>query len=104
MEDTMELNANCNLTISDYDETEPAEMTNRVLEPHMEGLVEWYGYGSIAGLNARATYYTNADDDEIAADTGDFGSIDWDTRLSHVDIITDDHVVVVTIHNPDHEA
>ena len=100
----MKLNTNCNLTISDYEESDPAEMTNRVLDPHMEGLVEWYGYGSIAGLNARATYYTNADDDEIAADTGDFGSIDWDTRLSHVDIITDDNIVVVTIHNPDHEA
>ena len=100
----MDLNANCKLTVSDYEETEQAEMTGRALEPHMEGLVEWYGYGSAAGLNARATYYTNRDDNEIAADTGDFGSIDWDTRLSHVDIITDDNIVVVTINNPDHEA
>ena len=100
----MELNASCRLTVSDYEEVEQAEMTNRVLEPHMEGLTEWYGYGTVAGLDARAVYYTNSDDAGIAADTGDFGSIDWDTRLSHVDIITDDHVVVVTIHNPDHEA
>lgn len=100
----MKLNTNCNLTINDYEEIEPAEMTNRVLDPHMEWLVEWYGYGVIAGLAARATYYTNSDDDEIAADTGDLGSIDWDARLSHVDIITDDKVVVVTIRNPNHEV
>jgi len=100
----MELNASCRLTVSDYEEVEQAEMTNRVLEPHMEGLTEWYGYGTVAGLDARAVYYTNSDDAGIAADTGDFGSIDWGTRLSHVDIITDDHVVVVTIRNPGHEA
>ena len=105
-EETMvRANEHLQLDVTDYNETEQAEMTNRCLEGHQDGLVEWYGYGEVAGLRARATYLTTEGDEKIVEDNGgDWGGIDWDARLAYVDILTDDGVVVVTIDNPDHDT
>ena len=91
------------LTMADYDETDQAEETSRALPPHMEGLTEWYGYGTMAGLRARGVYFTDqADADNVDDNGGDWGAVNWAARLSHVDIVTDDGVVLVTVHNRDH--
>ena len=101
----IKVNEHLKLSVTDYNETTQAEMTSRYLEAHQEGLVEWYGYGDIAGLRARATYFTTEGDNQIVGDNGgDWGGVDWDARLSHIDILTDDGVVVVTVDNPDHDT
>ena len=90
------------LTMADYEETSQAEMTSRLMQPHEEDLTEWYGYGTIAGLAARATYYTTEEDAQMVDDNGgDWGAIDWTQSLAYVQIVTDDGVPVVTIYNPD---
>jgi hypothetical protein len=97
----LKINPDLRLTIDDYEETRQADMTSRLLPDHMSRLTEWYGYGTLAGLRARATYYTTDDDSAQVEDNGgDWGEIDWGVRLSHVDILTDDEVVVVTLDNP----
>lgn len=99
------LNPGLNLIMADYDETEQAEMTSRLLPDHMAGLTEWHGYGTIAGLAARATYYTTEGDSRQVEDNGgDWGALDWDARLESIDIMTDDGAVVATIDNTDHST
>lgn len=94
----IELNGDLSLEVTDYDETEQAEVNNLVRD---DDLTSWWGYGTLAGLRARATYLTTPGDERQVEEVGgDWGSIDWMERLHHVDIITDDHVPVVTIHNP----
>lgn len=98
------INSSLVLTLDDYEETTQAEMTSRLLQDHEYNLVEWYGYGTIAGLRCRATYITGPEDDHIVeCNGGDWGGIDWFGRLAQIDIITDDYVPVVTLFNPDYD-
>ena len=99
----LSINETITLTIDDYYEGIQAEPTNRLLPDSQRELTEWYGYGEIAGLNARAVYMTGPEDEtavELAG--GDYGVIDWYDRLMHIDIMTNDGVPVVILHNPDY--
>ncbi len=89
------INPRCTLTVDDYNETTQAEMTNRLADDGDDS-TEWYGYGTLAGLKARAVYYTTPEDAQAVEDNGgDWGAINWD--IDHIDILTDDGVVVATL-------
>lgn len=93
------LNSHCILTIADYDETTQAEPTGRLL-PDNDDRTEYYGYGTLAGLRARATYMISAEDEATMAEQdGDGSAIDW--KIDHVDIMTDDGVIVATVTDGD---
>jgi hypothetical protein len=96
----MKINKDLSLSIKDYTETECAEQTNRVLNDGSTDS-EWEGYGTIAGLKAKATYYTTDADAENAYEDENWDRIDWLACLKKVEIITDDGVTVVTIFNKD---
>ncbi len=99
----MEINKHCTLSVTDYSETEQPEPTSRCIPAPDDDLMEWIGRGEIAGLRAKAYYYTtDGDQDMVAEADGDNGCIDWDKRLRHVAIVTDDDVDVVIISNPDY--
>ena len=95
----MQINKHCTLTADDYIETEQAEPTSRLMPDHMSRLTEWIGYGTVAGLRARRTYYTvTAEDQEtLEANNGDAGCLDWDNPANITEIITDDGVAVVEL-------
>jgi len=97
-------NESLHLTLDDYDEQTQAEPTSRLLQDHEYNLVEWYGYGTIGGLRARAVYYTGPEDESrVCANGGDWGGIDWYSRIAQIDILTDDGVAVVSLTNPDYD-
>jgi hypothetical protein len=98
------VNAGCTIDITDYIETEQAEATSRCLEAHEVDLAEWVGKGTIAGLPCRAYYMTTKGDSRYAADTDDWGGIDWMVRLQRVEIMTDDGCEVARIYNPDYST
>lgn len=97
-------NSGCTVDITDYNETQQDEATSRCLEAHEEGLVEWEGRGTIAGLPCKAYYMTTEGDSKYAEETEDWGGIDWLVRLHRVEIITDDGVEVARIYNPKYSA
>ena len=94
----MQLNEHLKLSVDEYEESEQAAYTNRVL-PDGDNRTEWVGHGTIAGLAARATYYTTPEDAQMVEDNGgDWGAIDWDAALEKIEIVTDCGTVVVTIY------
>jgi hypothetical protein len=97
-------NTGCTIDITDYIETTQAEPTSRCLDAHEEGLAEWEGKGTIAGLPCRAYYMTTEGDSRYAEETDDWSGIDWTVRLQRVEIITDDGVEVARIYNPEYST
>jgi len=88
-----------NLKITEYEEKEGAEPSNRVLPSHMVHLTEWYGYGTIAGRQARATYLTTEEDKQMVEENGgDWSYVDWPGSLQCVELLDDDGFEICTIY------
>lgn len=83
--------------MNNYNETEQAEMTGRLLEASESHLTEWVGYGDVDGVSAKATYMTTENDEKMANASGDWGNADWCEALVKVEEIDEDGDVVKTL-------
>lgn len=81
----IKFNKNLQLSIDDYDEDEEPTIAGNTINT-----VEFSGYGTLAGLFARGTYVLTRAEARLK-------TINWDNKLRHVDILTNDYNIIVTI-------
>jgi hypothetical protein len=81
----IKFNKNLQLSIDNYDEDEEPTITGNTINT-----VEFCGYGTLAGLFARGTYILTRTEAKLK-------NTNWDDKLHHVDILTNDYDIILTI-------